>query len=230
MSNKKLTVVVCTKNEEKYIEPCLKKLVHQKVRPEIIVIDGHSKDNTIKIAKKYADMIKTDDGKGLAEARNLGWKLAKTELVAYCDADSRPYEDWTKDVIELLEKYEAVSGPFKPYDGGLKQKIGLFFWADISPIIGSFFRYNSIWGANMAFRRYVLEKHPFKLKFLEDYELGRRLRINKYKMIFTGKIRIEASSRRFNKSFHRFCFKEYLLNAIRINMGKTPKSNYWKKK
>ncbi len=53
----KISVVVCTKNEEKYIEGCLKRLVNQIIKPEIIIIDGHSKDNTIKIARKYTRKI-----------------------------------------------------------------------------------------------------------------------------------------------------------------------------
>ncbi len=103
-------------------------------------------------------------------------------------------------------------------------------WANFIPIILSFIGYNSLWGANMAFRKSVLKKEPFKVNFLEDYELGIRLTERGYKTKFTGKIKIKVSSRRFSKSFHRLCFKEYILNAIRIRIGEKPKEEYWKNK
>ncbi len=228
MSRPKISVVVCTKNEEKYIGGCLRKLKKQRLLPEIIIIDGHSKDKTLKIARKYADKIKFDNNKGLADARNIGWKSAKADIVAYCDADAKPPRHWTKNISELLEKYDAVSGPFEPYDGAFKQKFGLKLWADLIPRLASVFGYNSIWGANMAFRKSLLRKERFKKKFLEDYELGSRLRNKNYRIKFTSKVRIKASSRRFFKSFHRLCFKEYVLNAIRIKRRREPKLDYWK--
>ena len=55
-----ISVVIPTYNEGKNIEKCLKSLLKQSLprrEYEIIVVDGKSKDNTVKIAKKYADRV-----------------------------------------------------------------------------------------------------------------------------------------------------------------------------
>lgn len=225
-----ISAVVCTKNEEKYLPECLEALKKQIIKPEIIIIDGHSTDKTLKIAKMYTNKIFFDEKKGIAYARNLGWKNTSSDTVAFCDADVRPPKEWTKNIIELLKNYDAVSGPLVSYDGGLKQKIGLKIWAGMVPRMTSFFGYNCIWGANMAFRKDVLKKESFKIDFLEDYELGRRLRRGSYKMKFSSKIEVPASSRRFSESFHRFCFKKYVLTAFKIKSNKKIKTDYWNKK
>ena len=52
----KVSVVVCTKNEEKRIVSCLKSISKNKV-DEIILVDGNSSDNTVKLAKKFIDKV-----------------------------------------------------------------------------------------------------------------------------------------------------------------------------
>ena len=102
-----ISVVVCTKNEEKWLEPCLKALKEQFAVPEIIIVDAHSTDKTKQIAKKYTKHVYNDNGKGLGSARNIGWKKAKAPIVAYCDADTKPPKDWTYNIlfnIKLLNK------------------------------------------------------------------------------------------------------------------------------
>jgi len=113
----KISVVVCAKNEEKFIEDCLKCLKNQTIKPEIIVIDGHSKDKTFSIAKKYADKIVKDNKKGIADARNLGWKIAKGDIVAYCDADCLPQKNWVKNILRYMKGNVCVFGPLIPYEG-----------------------------------------------------------------------------------------------------------------
>jgi len=223
--NAGISVVVCAKNEEKYIEACLKALSKQLIKPEIIVVDARSSDNTVSIAKKYADKILYDHGKGISDARNIGWKAANCGIVAYCDADAVPKKDWTKNIAELLEKYDAVSGPLIANDGSRKLGACMKLFADIFPRLASLFGWNLLWGANMAFRKSALEKNPFMLGFLEDYEIGSRLR-KSCRVKFSEKIGIPASTRRFEKSFFRTCMKYYALNFIKIKFMKKDAGGY----
>lgn len=222
----KISAVVCAKNEEKYIEACMKALSKQLIKPEIIVVDAHSSDKTVSIAKKYADKILYDNKKGISDARNIGFKAAKGSIVAYCDADTVPVKDWTRNILELLEKYDAVSGPLIADDGSLKLKISMKLFADIFPRVAGFFGWNLLWGTNMAFRKSVLKKNPFRVRFLEDYEIGSRLR-KSYNVKFSEEIRIPASTRRFKKSFFRVSIKYYVFNFIKIKLfGKKDVSGY----
>jgi hypothetical protein len=219
VSGKKLSVVICAKNEEKFIGPCLKALRAQTIRPEIIVVDGHSTDRTRKIAARYADRIVLDRKKGLSDARNVGWKAARHDVVAFCDADSVPPENWTEQILRNIGGNAAVSGPIIPYDGGGRMKIEMKFWADLGPRAAAKIGYNSIWGANMAFKREILEKYPFELRFLEDWWMGRRLREAKEKIKFTKAVTLPISSRRFQESgFHSSILRFYLLNYARMKV------------
>jgi glycosyltransferase involved in cell wall biosynthesis len=72
MAGDEISVEVCTRQEERMIEQCLGRLAHQKISPELIVVDAHSTDGTREIARNYADTILLDNGGGLSEARNRG--------------------------------------------------------------------------------------------------------------------------------------------------------------
>jgi len=89
MVGRMISVIVPSLNEEKYIEPTLKALRNQdyKGEYEIIVVDGGSKDKTVKIAKKYADKVIVV-GKGIGKGRNEGAKVAKGDIFIFVDADT----------------------------------------------------------------------------------------------------------------------------------------------
>jgi len=207
-----ISAVVLAKNEEKFLPGCLRALRRQTVQPEIIVVYGSSRDRTKAIAKKFADKVVSDNGRGIADARNVGWKAASGEIVAYCDADALPPSDWVENISREMRGAIAVSGPLSTYDG---KAANFKVWADFAPRLLAAFRFNNLWGANMAFRRSALEREPFRAKFLEDFEMGRRLcRIGKVK--FTNNVRMHVSSRRFKTGFYRTCAKYYIPAAARI--------------
>ncbi|MGE5632536.1 MAG: glycosyltransferase [Caulobacteraceae bacterium] len=100
----KYTVSLCmiVKNEEKYLEKCLKS-VQGKV-DEIIVVDTGSTDATIEIAKKYNAVIKHFDWiDDFAAARNFSIRDAKSDYILMLDAD-----EYLDESIELRK--ELVSG------------------------------------------------------------------------------------------------------------------------
>jgi glycosyltransferase involved in cell wall biosynthesis len=82
-----VSVIVATKNNEKTLEKCLESIKRNNPA-EIIVVDGLSSDKTVEIARKYATKIMSDNGKGLAFARQLGAQYAKEDWVSYTDADT----------------------------------------------------------------------------------------------------------------------------------------------
>jgi glycosyltransferase involved in cell wall biosynthesis len=211
-----LSVVVCAKNEEELIEQCLQSLVSQEIRPEIIVVDGHSTDRTRQIAERYADQILLDYGGGISEARNIGWKAARHQIVAFCDADCVPHREWTRNLLALMKSdVIGVSGPLSAYDGSLSTHINIRIWANWFPRVLAWFGYHNIWGANMGFRKNILEKHPFRLRFLEDYDLGQRLRKSGEGCLrFDASISMPMSSRRFKEGFYQIVLQFYVKTII----------------
>ena len=231
VQRKKVTVVVPARNEENTIEGCLKALDRQTITPEIIVIDGKSTDRTAVVAKKYADKVVSDNGRGIAYARNLGWKNAKGEIVAYCDADSRPPANWVENIARLMKGNAAVYGPIVPYDSGLRTRINLKIWGDWFMRAGSKLRYPIICAANVAFRKDMLAKYPFRLNApIEDFDVGRRMRhggrVKCYKQLT-----MPISGRRYRRRFYTLTARQYLTNYFMVKMGMEPKNfGYFEKK
>ncbi|MBC7081642.1 MAG: glycosyltransferase [Thermoplasmatales archaeon] len=107
---KKITVIIPTMNCEKDLEECMLALKNQKFKNfDVLVVDGHSKDNTVAIAKKYGAKVIFDDGKTRASACNKALENVSTPYIAFTDADCLPPEDWLEKIIEDFEKYDVAS-------------------------------------------------------------------------------------------------------------------------
>jgi len=56
--NQKVSIIIRTKNEDNWLEACLKSIRLQSYKNyEIIIVDNGSKDRTLEIAKKYETKI-----------------------------------------------------------------------------------------------------------------------------------------------------------------------------
>ena len=100
----KISIIVPVYNVEKYLDQCLKSMVHQTFSDiEIIIVDDGSPDNSSAIYQKYAEedqrvqYIKKENG-GVSRARNTGLEKATGDYVLFIDSD-----DWmTEDACEIL--------------------------------------------------------------------------------------------------------------------------------
>lgn len=111
----KVSVVIITRNEEKYIKDLLDSLVTQTVVPyEIIIVDAESTDNTQPIIRQYMkryDFVKLFVEKGTrGEGRNFGAFKAKGDIIAFIDADCIANAFWIQELIEGLKKADVVAG------------------------------------------------------------------------------------------------------------------------
>ncbi len=106
----KVSILVPCKDEAEGLEKVLKSI--KAYSNDIIVIDGHSKDNTKAIAKKVNARYILDHGKGRGEAVRMGFKKAKYEYILIFDADgSSDYKDIPKILTPLFEeKADVVIG------------------------------------------------------------------------------------------------------------------------
>jgi len=83
-----VSVIIPTYNSEKFIEKCLQSIRDQTYKNiEIIIVDKGSKDQTVTIAKKYADKIFVISAKERCEQMNYGAKKAKGKYLYFVGSD-----------------------------------------------------------------------------------------------------------------------------------------------
>ncbi len=88
MSSPYISIVIPTLNEEKNIGPLMRGIKHVlgENNYEVIIVDGHSEDETVRIATSYNASILYDDiGKGSALIKGL--RSARGSIVISMDAD-----------------------------------------------------------------------------------------------------------------------------------------------
>ncbi len=83
-----LTLSMIVKNEEKYLEDCLKSV--RGVADEIVIVDTGSTDHTIEIAQEYnAKLFHYTWINDFSAARNYALEKSTGDWVLYLDADER---------------------------------------------------------------------------------------------------------------------------------------------
>ncbi len=103
--DKKISIIIPTLNEEKYLPKILETIKKQTFKDyEIIVADADSKDKTTEIALKYgARVVK---GGMPAVGRNAGAKVARGEFLFFLDADTKlPLNFLENAYNEIQEKF-----------------------------------------------------------------------------------------------------------------------------
>ena len=109
MQKNLLSIITVVKNDEKNIQKTIKSIIHQKnLKYEYIIIDGKSKDNTLKKILKYKSKIHkiiSEKDNGIYEAMNKGLKIAKGDIIVFCNSGDFFYKNSLSKVINLFYKY-----------------------------------------------------------------------------------------------------------------------------
>lgn len=188
MNYEKISVIIPVKNEEKKIMQCLEAISKQTVKPfEIIVVDGHSKDRTVEIAKNLSVKIFYEKYPTRASACQIGVENATGDYIAFTDADCIPQKDWLENLVqEFNSNLAGVGGGIKNIGENIWEKsinlaMGTFL-GSANSIQGRFFkdkRYvKSISGCNSMYRREDILKvggFDISLSTAEDTELNRKI-------------------------------------------------------
>ncbi|MFX0007306.1 MAG: glycosyltransferase family 2 protein [Promethearchaeota archaeon] len=172
--NPKISVIIPTYNEENNIKRTLLAIKKQRcdIPYEIIVVDGHSADNTVTIAKNFATVyISPEKGKAL----QLNYVVPKTsgELLVFLDADTLIDPLFLQKIYRIFEKHKnlfACSARVKYYDGkafsfnlGSKNfTITHYFFLNFNMHVYYFFKtllgYPELIGCNIIVRRDIFSK------------------------------------------------------------------------
>ena len=99
MANK-LSIVIITKNEEKFIFDALKSAVFA---DEVVILDSGSEDQTCNIAKKIGARVEQQAWLGFGAQKNKAVELADNDWVFVLDADERITPELRDEIIFTLK-------------------------------------------------------------------------------------------------------------------------------
>ncbi|MEP6700955.1 MAG: TIGR04283 family arsenosugar biosynthesis glycosyltransferase [Bacteroidota bacterium] len=100
------SIIIPTYNEANQIAKTINK-VHAAIgkhEMEIIVVDGGSTDDTVKIAEQCGAIVVKSSRKGRAAQMNKGASIAKYKILYFLHADSIPPNDFTSTILNAYKK------------------------------------------------------------------------------------------------------------------------------
>lgn len=197
-----LSVIVPTYNEEKNIARCLTSIMNQDYphdKFEVIVVDGMSKDNTVKIAKNYNVRIIMNERRIVGNAMRLGVEEAKGEIIAMIVADLElPQKDWLRKMVSpfsdsrvcgtltyfgVCENHPMINRCYHLMGGD--PMINFAHGSNSDSLVMTIDNYYPT-GAPLLQKQLVLEAGNFKsfLPRSEDVDMSYRLVKKGYKLVF----------------------------------------------
>jgi glycosyltransferase involved in cell wall biosynthesis len=114
--NPLVSIVIPVKNGNQTIGSCLWSIKRSYYKNyEIVVVDDHSTDDTIEIAKQHpCTILEAKEGRGANYARNFGANHSNGDIIVFIDADVVIRRETLLSVVESLEEggADAVVGVY----------------------------------------------------------------------------------------------------------------------
>jgi len=230
----KISVILPIRNEEDKIDRCLNAVYGQTILPyEVIVVDGHSSDNTEKKAKEYPIRFFYEDYRTRSGACQIGIINSEGDYIAFTDADCIPQKYWLENLLKgFNDDVVGVGGGIRNVGDGLWEKsINLAmstFIGSANSVQGRFFKsrrfVKSISGCNSMYRRKdLLDVGGFNVLSpgAEDAELNRKL-LAKGKLLFNPDALVihhhSWTLREYTKKMFRYGFERGLIRAFDLQV------------
>lgn len=202
MKNPRISVLIPTLNEGKYLEATLFHIRMQKPY-EIIIGDSQSVDNTRRIAKKYGAKVATTKKRGSASyGRNAAAGIANGDVFVFIDADTIPYPNFL-DVIRKDFSDKNLAGwtcNFFAFSPKFRDQVLFQLASNLIEALTKYARKPHAAGFAIAVRKDVFHRTGgFNiLRAMEDHDFAMRVgRYGKFK--FSNETCVFSSVRRLNK-------------------------------
>ncbi len=202
--NNDTSIIICTKNCEKTNKQVIITVMINNPL-EIIIVDANSTDKTRDILKKYAIKILTDQGIGLANARNIGLRDAKGEYIFFVGPDNVIGRNSIERLKKYLLKYNYVGTAaltrvknrnYNYFTRGLDLRWRLRFFEGQREVIGTPY----------IFSAEILKTYKFdpKMSWSDDSDLGFDLARDGYKVGYSNIICWEIGYENLKSILSRF--------------------------
>ncbi|MCD4527492.1 glycosyltransferase family 2 protein [Nocardioides sp. cx-173] len=159
MSTPTVSVVIPVRDDAEALRACLRLLAVQTTPPlEVVVVDNGSSDESAAVARAGGARVVAEPAVGIPSAAATGYDAARGEVIARCDADSRPGPEWVARIADAFASrpdLDAVTGWgwFHDLPRGLR-------WPAAAAYLGTYYAtthlalgHTSLWGSSMALRR-----------------------------------------------------------------------------
>ncbi len=181
-----VSVIVPTKNEENNIKRCLTSIQKQNYQGEIevIVVDNHSSDKTVAVAKPFASKV-IIAGDERSKQRNIGARKAKGRWLLFVDADMELSEHVVKECVSLTRKHMAF-----PIVVVNEKAVGRTFLGKAFALEKNCYQYATWLHAARFFPKYHFLKlggYDTVLIAGEDWDLTQRFRLEGFPLFITKK-------------------------------------------
>lgn len=99
------TFVICAYKESEYLEECIKSVLNQTVKSNVIMATSTPNDFIKNLAEKYSLQLFVNTGeKGIGQDWNFGVSQVKTDYVTVAHQDDIYKEQYLENIVDNLEK------------------------------------------------------------------------------------------------------------------------------
>jgi glycosyltransferase involved in cell wall biosynthesis len=233
-----VSVVIPVRNDAEALRRCLYLLGRQTRGPlEVIIVDNASCDDSASVAFEHGARVVTEPVPGIPAAAAAGYDAARGDVIARCDADSRPPADWVEHIATVMRSapgVDAVTGTGRFYD------LPVWQGAVLRPAyLGSYYvlthaalGHRAVWGSNMAVRGDVWRQvrhlvHSDDAEVHDDmdlaFALGPRRRVRYDRSLTVGvSARSLRGARQLRRRFRR------AEHTLRVNWRVVPPWERWR--
>ena len=211
MKKDKFSVIIRTRNEERWIGYAIQSVLDHFEKPEIIIVDNKSTDKTIDIVKYFVQepaletttessytkiKIKYVENYSPGKALNLGVKHSSNKYILIISAHCVLNKINIQSHIVQLKKYVCVFGKQIPIRYG-KKITKRYFWSNFinkkvenmhSKLENRYFLHNAI----AIYNRSILKKYPFNENLIgkEDRYWAEKIIKNNKKILYDPSLEV----------------------------------------
>ncbi len=192
-----ISIIIPVHNGGQYLERCLDALIESSWSSfEIIVVDDCSTDDTVTIAQqKRITILQLSGRSGASVARNFGAQHARGNILLFIDSDILVKRETIKLVADGFQQHTDIAAIFGSYDDNPQEEN---FMSQYRNLFHHFNHQNSdteastFWTGCGAIRKNVFEEiGEFRDSFMEDIELGYRLREKGYRIFLDKGLQVK---------------------------------------
>lgn len=106
-----VSVVIASKNGEKFLKVCLEAVFKEKGSFEVLVVDDGSDLPVVltdKMKRRGLRLIRLTESVGAAQARNIGVASSRGKYILFLDVDTKIHSGWYEEILSFFKKHKKA--------------------------------------------------------------------------------------------------------------------------